>query len=84
MRIVWKDSTVDKKEVQYRGYWIEKYRGGWIVDIPGDNNVYRTNHCAKNAIDMTLGLDGRLRSKPAKRLERGIDIIGTKENKRLG
>lgn len=50
-----------------------------------DNNVYRTNRCAKNAIDQALGLDGRKKLKNLpKRLEAGIDIIGTKNDKRLG
>ena len=51
MRIVWKDSAIERKDFKYRGYWVEGYGDGWTVNIPGDNNVYRTNRCAKNAID---------------------------------
>lgn len=85
MRIVWKDSAVTRADFKYRGYWVEGYRDGWTISIPGDNNIYRTNRCAKNAIDEALGLEGRKKLKNLpKRLEYGIDIIGTKEDKRLG
>lgn len=84
MRIVWKDSAITKSDFKYRGYWVEGYKNGWTISIPGDNNIYRTNRCAKNAIDEALGYEGRKHHKLPKRLEYGYDIIGTKENKRLG
>ena len=84
MRIVWKDSAIERKDFKYRGYWVEGYGDGWTVNIPGDNNVYRTNRCAKNAIDETLGYEGTKHHKLPKRLEHGYDIIGTKKNKKLG
>lgn len=84
MRIVWKDSAVTRADFKYRGYWIEGYGQGWTISIPGDNNIYRTNRCAKNAIDEALGYEGRKHNKLPKRLEYGIDIIGTKEDKKLG
>lgn len=85
MRIVWKDSSVTRSDFKYRGYWVEGYKNGWTVSIPGDNNIYRTNRCAKNAIDQALGLEGRKKLKDLpKRLEYGIDIIGKKDDKRLG
>ena len=85
MRIVWKDSAIERKDFKYRGYWVEGYGDGWTVNMPGDNNVYRTNRCAKNAIDEALGLEGRKKLKTLpKRLEYGYEIIGTKEDKRLG
>lgn len=85
MRIVWKDSAVSRADFKYRGYWVEGYKNGWTVNLTGDNNIYRTNRCAKNAIDKALGLEGRkqLKNLP-KRLEHGIDIIGQKDDQRLG
>ena len=47
--------------------------------MPGDDNIYRTNRCAKNAIDEALGYDGRKYHKLSKRLEYGYDIIGKKK-----
>ena len=84
MRIVWKDTAVTRADFKYRGYWVEGYGQGWTISIPGDNNVYRTNRCAKNAIDEALGYEGRKHHKLPKRLEYGIEIIGTKEDKKLG
>ena len=84
MRIGWKDSAIERKDFKYRGYWVEGYGDGWTVNIPGDSNVYRTNRCAKNAIDETLGYEGRKHHKLPKRLAYGYDIIGTKKDKKLG
>lgn len=84
MRVVWKDTMVTRADFKYRGYWVEGYKHGWTISIPGDDNVYRTNRCAKNAIDEALGYDGRKHNKLPKRLEYGYDIIGKKEDKKLG
>lgn len=85
MRIVWKDSAVSRKDFKYRGYWIEGYGRGWVVNIPGDNNIYRTNRCCKNAVDMAIGLEGAKNyKKTVKRREYGVDIIGKKDDKKLG
>ena len=84
MRIVWKDSTITKVNSKYRGCSVEAYGTGWVVDISGDNNVYRTNRCAKNAIDKALGYENMRNNKLPKRIENGIDIIGTKSDKRIG
>ena len=84
MRIVWKDTAVTRADFKYRGYWVEGYRGGWTVSIPGDNNIYRTNRCAKNAIDEALGLDGLMHKKLPKRLSYGVEIIGKKGDQKLG
>lgn len=85
MRIVWKDTAVTRADFKYRGYWVEGYGDGWTINIPGDDNIYRTNRCAKNAIDKALGLEGRKKLKNLpKRLECGIDIIGKKNDQRLG
>ncbi len=80
MRIVWKDTAVTRKDFKYRGYWVEGYGEGWTITIPGDDNIYRTNRCAKNAIDKALGLEGRKKLKTLpKRLECPIEIIGKKK-----
>ena len=84
MRIVWKDTAVTRADFKYREYWVEGYGAGWTISIPGDNNIYRTNRCAKNAIDEALGYEGRKHHKLPKRLEYGYDIIGTTDDKRLG
>ena len=85
MRIVWKDTAVTRKDFQYRGYWIEGYKSGWVTNIPGDDNVYRTNRCCKNAIDLYLGLEGAKKyKKPVKRREYGCDVIGKRDDIRLG
>ena len=79
MRIVWKDSAVTRSDFKYRGYWIEGYQNGWTINIPGNNNIYRTNRCTKNAIDEDLGYEGRKHHKLPKRLEYGYKIIGKKK-----
>ena len=43
MRIVWKDSASVKTAVKYRGFDVEGYGGGWIISVPGDNNIYKSN-----------------------------------------
>lgn len=76
MRIVWKDSKTYRTYV-YRGYTIEKYKGGWITSLPGDKHIYYTSEHAKNYIDAALGGHGNKIN--AQRRERGIKIIGTKD-----
>lgn len=80
MRIIWKDSGFRKaqKTIKYRGCLVEGYKGnGWIVSVPGDNNIYRTHYCAQNAIDKYLGGYGQ--KGDAKRKTYGIQIIGTRD-----
>ena len=75
IRIVWKDSgkTRIQKPIKYRGHTAEGVGGnGWVIDIPGDNNVYHTHYCALNAIDAALGGHGQMGS--AKRQKYGIKI----------
>lgn len=78
MRIVWKDSgaTRAKKPIRYRGYTVTGSGNGWVIDVPGDTNIYRTHYCALNAIDKALGGHGQMGS--AKRRAYGIQIIGKK------
>jgi hypothetical protein len=80
MRIVWKDSGFRKaqKPIKYRGHIVTGYNGnGWIVDIHGDTNIYKTHYCALNAIDQALGGYGQKGSQ--KRQTYGIQIIGKKD-----
>ena len=79
MRIVWKDSAgFGRKPIKYRGFIAEGYGNGWIINVPGDNNIYKNHYCAQNAIDKYLGLEGRQVSK--QRLEYGIEIVGKKND----
>ncbi len=79
MRIVWKDSSASRgyKPVKYRGHIAEGYKGGWIINIPGDNNIYKNHYCALNAIDKALGGYGQKGTQ--KRQSYGIEIIGKKD-----
>ena len=79
MRVVWKDSGVvrTKKPIKYRGHYVSGHDNGWIIDIPGDNNIYRTHYNALNAIDKALGGYGQMGC--GKRKKYGIEIIGKKD-----
>lgn len=80
MRIVWRDSAVKRADFKYRGYWVEGYNnGGWTIDLSGDDNIYRTNRCAKNAIDEALGFEDHRDKKAPKRFAYGYEIIGKKD-----
>ena len=81
MRVVWKDSYVGRTKFQegykYRKHFIERFQGGWIVDLPGDENIYYSIDCAHNAIDNALG--GKTRKDASARQSKGIKIIGKKD-----
>ena len=81
MRVVWKDSyngrVKHNEGNKYRNCYIERFKGGWIVDLPEDDNIYRTLDCACNAIDKVLG--GKTRKDASARQAKGIKIIGTKK-----
>lgn len=83
MRIVWKDSASIKTAVEYRGFKLEGYRNGWITDVPGDDNIYKSNKSARNAVDDYLGLYDINNEEPV-RHKLGIQIIGKKNEKKLG
>lgn len=83
MRIVWKDSASVKTAVKYRGYKLEGYRNGWITDVPGDDNIYKSNKSARNAVDKYLGLYDINNTEPV-RHKLGIQIIGKKNEQKLG
>ena len=77
MRIVWKDSKPRTyKPVNYRGFTATGSPQGWEIDIPGDDNIYKTHYCALNAIDKHLGGYGQMGT--AKRKAYGIQVIGKK------
>lgn len=78
MRVIWKDSEVKThKPMKYRNYMIYGTSAGWTVDIEGDDNIYKTNYCARNAIDKYLGGTAQKRG-CAKRQGYGITIVGKK------
>ena len=61
MRVVWKDSSkriVRKEPRIYRGVEVIGLERGWKIDMPNDDNIYRTYPCAQNAIDKVLGGHG--------------------------
>lgn len=76
MRVVWKDS-LDKKMLIYRDIAVTRYGDGWIIDLPGDNNIYSPRDCALNAIDKILG--GKTRKANPQRHSLGIQVIGMKD-----
>lgn len=83
MRIVWKDSKPKSyKPVKYRGQMIYGSPQGWVTDIAGDNNIYKTHYCALNAIDKALGGFGQMGC--AKRKAYGIVIVGKKDGNAAG
>lgn len=75
MRIVWRDSRIYKTYV-YRGYTIEKCPGGWITNIPGDDNIYYSAETAHNGVDAILGGHGNKIN--ASRRAHGVKIVGKK------
>ena len=81
LRVVWKDTAPKtKKPVKYRGQYITGCDGGWITDIPGDHNIYRTHYCALNAIDAALGGAGIRGQGTPKRQSYGIQIVGKRSD----
>ena len=79
MRVVWRDSKPKEyKPVKYRGHMVYGSPRGWMTDIPGDDNLYKTNYHALNAIDAALGGTGRYGAASEKRRSYGIEIIGKK------
>ena len=76
MRIVWKDSNQPKeyKPVKYRNHMLCGTPNGWITDIPGDDNLYKTHYSAQNAVDAFYGELGVHGSEKRKRY--GIQITG--------
>ncbi|MBR5320782.1 MAG: hypothetical protein IKY90_04315 [Oscillospiraceae bacterium] len=77
IRVVWKDQNGKPcPPAKYRKVTITRYNNGWVLDLPGDNNIYASQDCAKNAIDEILG--GTARRNVEKRLLKGVKIIGQK------
>lgn len=75
LRVVWKDTNPQVyKPVKYRRCNITGYKGGWLIDIPGDDNIYASYYCAQNAIDEALGAPNR--KKNSKREKYGIRVLG--------
>lgn len=79
MRVVWKDSNKPQeyKPIRYRKFMIWGTPKGWEITVPGDNNFYKNNYCAQNAIDQYYGDFGQRGTE--KRKSYGIQIIGKKD-----
>lgn len=77
--MTWKDSDKPKeyKPIKYRGFMIWGTPKGWEITVPGDDNIYRNNFCAMNAIDAHFGDFGTRGTEKRKRY--GIQIIGTRK-----
>lgn len=76
IRVTWKDNNGKPcAPTSYRKVTISRYANGWVIDLPGDNNIYASQDCAKNAIDKALG--GTARRNVESRLKKGIKILGT-------
>jgi len=79
IRVVWKDNNGRPGiPTVYRNVTITRYKGGWVADIPNDDNIYATLDCAKNAVDQLLG--GNPRKTPIYRMNQGIRVVGKKSN----
>jgi len=78
IRIKWKDvNGKANKPIKYRNHIATGYGDGWVIDVPGDDNIYKSHYCALNAIDEHLGGYGK-RVPSEKRSSYGIQIIGKK------
>ena len=78
IRVTWKDQNGKPcPPAKYRTVTMTRYNSGWILDIPGNNNIQASQDCAKNAIDKILG--GTARRHVDSRLKKGIKILGVKE-----
>lgn len=83
MRVVWKDSKAHRptQPIKYRGHYVTAYNGrGWVIDIDGDTNIYRTHYCAENAIDAAMGGTGIRGNGTAKRQAYGIQVVGVRDD----
>jgi hypothetical protein len=80
IKVVWKDSvTYSRRPYRYRMHTIQGTKNGWVTDMEGDNNIYKTHLSAMNYIDKVLGETKKSLSALARK-EHGITIIGQKDN----
>lgn len=78
IRVVWSDNNGRTcPPATYRKVTMTRYKGGWILDLPENKNIYASQDCAKNAIDNILG--GIARRHVEKRLKKGVKILGVRE-----
>lgn len=61
MQVIWKDSKLYEKGKRcqdtngYKTYRIHKESNGWVVNIPGDDNIYARYDHACNVVNDYLG-----------------------------
>ena len=80
IKVVWKDTQIyGRSEYLYRRHEIKGLGHGWITNLEGDDNIYKTRLSAMNAIDQALGGTGRL-GMPENRKKEGIRIVGKKSD----
>ena len=82
MRVIWKDTIGNTcPPMTYKNVTITRYDDGtvkgWTVDMEGDNNIYLSQDCARNAINKALG--GKPRKNASRLHLAGIKIVGTTE-----
>ena len=75
MRVVWKDTVKPIQIRKYRKHILTRHELGWIVDVPGDNNIYKAISDVYNMLD-AMEIDGVVKIKPPSRAD-GIRIVGT-------
>ena len=79
IKVVWKDSLQPStRAYPYRKHTTSRFKDGWITNIPGDNNIYKYQKSAFNAIDAYLGGSCK-RADAEERMKEGIIIIGKKD-----
>lgn len=82
MRIVWKDTVNvrERKPIKYRRYVVSGLDNGWITNMSGDDNIYKSHYCAMNAIDKALGGRSQRSGDNVKRKRYGVEIVGKKND----
>lgn len=58
IKVVWKDSyKPNTKSYKHKGHTIQGYDTGWIIDVEGDTNIYKSYLAAYHAINKAVGKD---------------------------
>lgn len=79
IKVVWKDSQQPSTRTYlYRKHTTTRYKNGWITNIPGDDNIYKYQKSAFNAIDAYLGGSCK-RAGAEERAKEGIIVVGKKD-----
>lgn len=75
IRITWKDTNGRScPPMTYRHVLVTRYKNGWTINFKNNTNIYASQDCAKNAIDLLLS-GSSIRNSETRR-KKGIKIIG--------